>query len=408
MKKLTTILLFLVVLVSFGFSKDFSFFLNGLDQHPEILGGFLPTGSGIGINYDGLSIKDGDLTRIQLKLGAGYLQRQIFQNPVTGEFLRDKYQKIGIFDEFHFTWSAEFSQGFGDSWVDGLDFVTAYAGYQGKYEKFYDSLIILKGGGGFPKKTDYKIWLGEKSKGQPDSIEGFMARYGADRASQKIYQDLAKDNNYTSILYTGARINAMKDTWTASRGFLLDLKLSLAPAFMNKVSTYYSAQLNAVGGATILELKRRNGLNLFSIVFIDRINFTFIDGDAVPVFASHVNSLGRKMRGFDNNTFNTTFSLVNNFDIRFASPEPFIRGIFARLNLFLDLGYGAGYILNTGKNGIKEISESGLLASTGAQLELSIFDTIDLGLQVAYLINGSAYRNRSEDVLVSATFFLDF
>ena len=408
MKKVLLVLLFLVALTSLCFSKDFSYFLNGLDQHPEILSGFLPTGSGIGINYDGLSLKEGDLTRLQLKLGAGYLQRQIFQNPETGAFLCDKYQKIGIFDEFHFTWSAEFSHGFGDSWVEDLDILTAYAGYEGKYEKFFDSLMLLKDGGGLPKKKDYKIWVGEKDKGQPDSITGFMNRYGMDRAAQKIYPDLARDDNYTSTFYAGVRMNGMKDTWTTNQGLLVDFKLAFAPSFVNNVSSYYTAQLNAVAGTTLFEMKRKNGLNLFSIVLIDRLNLAFIDGDAVPVFASHVNSLGRKMRGFDNNSFNTALTFVNNFDIRFASPEPFMHGVFARLNLFLDMGYGIGNVLNTGRNGIKKITENNMLASTGAQLELDVFDSIDLGLQVAYLISGYGFRDRDSDVSVSATFFLDF
>ncbi len=400
----------LLVIVFASSAKDFSFFLNGIDQHPEILGGFLPTGSGVGVNYDGFSLIPGNLTRIRVKAGAGYLQRQIFQNPADGSFLESKYEKIGIFDEFHFTWSAEFSQGFGNSWVDGKDYFTAYAGYEGKYERFHDSLIILPGGGGFPKKDDYKIYLGEKSKGQPDSISAFMERYGTTRSSQIVYPDLAEDSNYTSTIYAGMRLNALRDTWTTSDGAEVNLKVQAAPDFMNKTSSYFVAEASVVAAHTVFESKQRRNalLNKFSVVVIDRLNMTFIGGDSVPVFASHVNSLGRKMRGVDNNSYNTSFTYVNNLDVRFSSPEPFIHGIFARLNLFLDIGYGAGEILNTTKKGMPTLGQVSLLASTGGQLELDIFDTIDLGLQVAYLMHGENLRNRDDNVVVSATFFLDF
>ena len=48
------------------------------------------------------------------------------------------------------------------------------------------------------------------------------------------------------------------------------------------------------------------------------------------------------------------------------------------------------------------------LCSTGVQLEMSFFDMFDLGLQVAYLLNGSNLRDPGSRVITGATFFLDF
>ena len=402
MKKVISVLLVLAVVLSCAFAKDFKFFMNGLDQHPEILGGFLPTGSGIGMNYEGLPFINGNTTQMQFTIAGGYLQRQIFQNSETGAVI-DKGEKVGIFDVMHITWGTKLSQGFGDSWVPGKDMFTAYVGYEGKYENYYDSLMLLSDGGGLPKKKDYKVNIGLKEKGQPDKLDVFIK----DRANQSVYPELRGDNNLSNILYTGVTFNYMDDKMVSNEGLLVDLKVQYAPEAINKRVDYYTCQLNAVAGTTLYEVQRPNGMNKFSIVILDRTNVSWIDGNAVPTFASHTFSLGRKMRGFDNNSFNTNFAFVNNFDIRFAGPEPIWDGVFARLNLFFDFGCYDGKFVNTGKK-LASQKASGYLASTGAQLELDLMDSIDLGIQVAYLLHGNSLRDPSSKTIIGATFFLDF
>ena len=128
-------------------------------------------------------------------------------------------------------------------------------------------------------------------------------------------------------------------------------------------------------------------------------------------------SLGRNVRGFNTNSFNTNFTVVNNLDIRLAGPEPVMDGIFPRLNIFFDMGWHAGNYFNTGHNGISAKTASAMaekyglerfLCSTGFQLEMCFFDFIDLGFQLAYLINGANPRNPGSSFITGATFFLDF
>lgn len=406
MKKILSILLVLTLVICFSWAKDFKFFMNGLDQHPEILGGFLPTGSGIGMNYEGWSIKEGDLTQIQLKVAAGYLQRQIFQNWNDGDVIKSG-DKVGIFDVMHVSFGTKFSQGFGQSWIPEKDLFTVYAGYDGKYEEYHDSLMLLEDGGGLPKKKDYKVNIGLREKEKPQKLDEFLGGK-ENRKTQKIYPELRGDNNLSNVFYTGITLNCMDDKMVSNEGLLVDFMAQYAPDFLNENIDYYTCQINAVAGTTLYEVKRPNGLNKFSIVVLDRANISWIDGNAVPTFASHSFSLGRKMRGFDNNSFNTNFALVNNFDIRFAGPEPIWDGVFARLNLFFDCGLYAGKYVNTGKNNIASQENSGYLASTGFQLELDFIDSIDLGLQVAYLLHGNSLRDPSSKTIVGATFFLDF
>ena len=402
MKKAFTVLIVLILAVCSVFAGDFKFLFTELDQHPEILAGFLPTLTSIGVGYEGLELIPGNLTQIQATIGGGYTQRVLFQDPVTGKPLISNQL---LYDDIQIRWNLKFLQGFGDSWVEGLDLVTAYLGYEGRYEKGVDSMVL-----GQERMRGYADPF-TKEKGAT-AIPSLNDWFGASKAGNSIYPDLADDYiAFMTNFYAGARLNLMDDKMVSNEGFLAELKLQFAPGFFNKKASYYSITLNAVAGTTLYELSDKKGLNLFSIVLIDRANVNWTDGSKVPVYASRPVSLGRKVRGFDTDSYDTNFTVVNNLDIRLAGPEFLLDGIFPRLNLFFDMGYHAGNYFNTDYSAKSMADELGLkqfLCSTGIQLEMCFFDFIDLGFQVSYLINGDNMRKPGERFITGATFFLDF
>ena len=97
MKKALTVVLILALAICSVFAGDFKFLFTELDQHTEILAGFLPTLTAIGAGYEGLSLIEGDLTQFQATIGGGYTQRVLYQNPVTGEPLISDQM---LFDHF--------------------------------------------------------------------------------------------------------------------------------------------------------------------------------------------------------------------------------------------------------------------------------------------------------------------
>ena len=115
---------------------------------------------------------------------------------------------------------------------------------------------------------------------------------------------------------------------------------------------------------------------------VDRFNVNWTSGDKVPVYAQKQGSLGRKVRGYASYSYNSELTIVNNLDLRFTSPALGVDGLYIRLNLFFDMGYGAGHFYNS------EFRQNKFIASTGAQISFTIFDFIDLGYQLAYLIGG--------------------
>ena len=408
MKKALVVALILVVALTSVFAGDFKFLFTELDQHPEILAGFLPTLTSFGASYEGFEFVPGNLTQLQVTIGGGYTQRVVFQNPKTGEPL---IANQGIYDCIQARWNLKLLQGFGASWVEGKDLVTVYVGYEGRYEANVDSMKV-----GESRLKGYKdATTDPKTTGTTEilSLDNWFASYGITNADNSIYPDLSDDYKaFMNNFYLGVKLNGMDDKMVICDGFLSELKLQFAPAFLNKEASYYSITLNAVASKTLYEMKSSSSdNNVFSIVIIDRVNLNWTDGSKVPVYAQMPVSLGRKVRGFNTNSYNTNFTAVNNLDIRFSGPEPFIDGIFPRLNLFFDVGTYAGNFFNTELSASTEAEEKGLervLCSVGAQLELSFFDFIDLGFQVSYLINGNNLRNPEQRIITGATFFLDF
>lgn len=406
MKKVLAFAVIALIALSCVFSGDVKFVFGELAQHPEILFGFCPTLTTVGASYEGLEFVEGDLTQLQAIAGGGYAQLVLFQDPSTGKpLLYDQ----GVYDSIQFRWNLKMLQGFGDSWVEGKDLVTVYAGYEGRFEKNIDSMAVGK-----ERKRGYEnASLTTVAKIPIKGIDTWFMDHGTTRQSHSIYPDLAGgDTSFMNNLYVGARLNGMDDRMVSNEGILAELKLQFAPGFLNKKASYYSVTLNAVAGTTLYELKDAStGRNSFSIVVLDRVNLNWTDGSKVPVYAQQPVSLGRKVRGFNTGSYNTNFTVVNNFDIRFAGPEPFVDGIFPRANIFFDMGYYAGDYLNTEISALSMAREYGLerfLCSTGVQLEMSFFDMFDLGLQVAYLLNGSNLRDPGSRMITGATFFLDF
>lgn len=405
MKKVLAFAAIVLIAVSCVFAGDVKFVLGELAQHPEVLFGFCPTLTTVGASYEGLELVEGSLTQLQVIAGGGYAQLVLFQNPSTGEpLLYDQ----GIYDSIQFRWNLRMLQGFGDSWVDGKDLVTVYAGYEGRLEKNVDSMAVGK-----ERKRGYADDGLTIGKSAIKGIDTWFMDHGTKRQSNSIFPDLAGgDTAFMNNLYLCARLNGMDDRMVSNEGVLAELKLQFAPGFLNRKASYYSVTLNAVAGTTLYELKdAATGRNSFSIVVLDRVNLNWTDGSKVPVYAQQPVSLGRKVRGFNTGSYNTNFTVVNNFDIRFAGPEPFIDGVFPRANLFFDMGYYAGEYLNTEISASSMAEKYGLerfLCSTGVQLEMSFFDMFDLGLQVAYLVKGSNLRDPGSLVITGATFFLDF
>ena len=385
-KKIMVTAVVLLLAVTSVFAAPLRFVFGDLGQHPEILMGFLPSYLLAGAGYRPVELIEGDVTEIQLLAGLGYNQRKVWQDYLSGEV---KKEDPIVYDVLETDWILRFVQGFGDSSVAGKDLLTITAGYEGKLEFALDSMVkgqTRNNGGSFEIKS-----LDDRLVGTYDG---------------DIYPDLRGNRTALgSVLALQLKYDEMDDRMTTTDGFVAKADLKWAPSFLNGAldgkADYYSLTLNAVAAKTVFAYSE-NGKDMFTITLVDRGNVNWTDGSMVPVWAQGPVSLGRKVRGFNTWTYNTQFTAVNNFDVRFAGPNLGVKGIFPRVNLFYDIGYGCGKYFNT------QISEGNFLMSTGVQVTVSFFDFIDLGYQVAYLFSGEKFSEGTKKVVGSFTFFLDF
>ena len=384
-KKIMVTAVVLLLAVTSVFAAPLRFVFGDLGQHPEILMGFLPSYLLAGAGYRPVELIEGDVTEIQLLAGLGYNQRKVWQDCLSGEVV--KKDPI-VYDVLETDWILRFVQGFGDSSVAGKDLLTITAGYEGKLEFALDSMVK-----GQTRNNGIQSVI--------RSLDDRIGTYVGD-----IYPDLRGNRTALgSVLALQLKYDEMDDRMTTTDGFVAKADLKWAPSFLNGAldgkADYYSLTLNAVAAKTVFAYSE-NGKDMFTITLVDRGNVNWTDGSMVPVWAQGPVSLGRKVRGFNTWTYNTQFTAVNNFDVRFAGPNLGVKGIFPRVNLFYDIGYGCGKYFNT------QISEGNFLMSTGVQVTVSFFDFIDLGYQVAYLFSGEKFSEGTKKVVGRFTFFLDF
>lgn len=382
MRKALLFLVVLVVAVATCFAVPVRFIFADLNQHTEILAGFLPTYTVIGAGFD-FSGGSTNTSELQTLVGGGFTQRTVWQNPDTGDVDTSIDGGTGItYDVIQGDLIFRYIQGMKD------DLLTFQFGLEGKYEYNKDSFMAGRG-----KNLTLDEYLG--------------AGY-----SENIYPDLTGNRmSLGAILNFRIKFNMYEDTLVTTDGFTSYIDFRYAPGFLNSFkgfghADYYSISLNAIAAKTIYSLETESR-RWFSIVMIDRVNVNWTDGKAVPVYAQGSVSLGRKVRGYNTYTYNTQFTVVNNFDIRFALPG-ITDQIRPRINLFLDLGYGAGKYFNTDLVSKDMEHPEQFLGSVGAQFEMSFWDMIDLGYQIAYIFNGEKFTQIGDAIKTSFTFFLDF
>ena len=381
MKRKLFVALFAIVFVLSGISaSDWGFFVDGLDQHPEFVGGFPPTYLSGGVRYKGLNLIPEDTTTIQLRVGGGYIERKFWKDYTSGADNLDMdplTYDIGVFE-----WGAAFSQGFLDSPAGDKDFITLTLGYEGRYEKALD---------GYGARRD---------------VASRLSHNASEINDNNVYNDIKGDSQYLGTNFTFTfKLDGMYDDIETNDGYLLAFDTDWSPLALNSAldgfGDYYQFTLNAVGAKTLYQYKTGD-THWISITLIDRVRLNWLDGDYVPGYVQKLGSLGRLVRGYTNYTYGSNFTVVNNLEFRFAGPALGVKGLYPRINIFFDMGYGCGNFYNSSEK------MNSFIASTGAQIEISIFDFIDIGVELAYLIGGVNYAKPDSDFSFGFTFFLDY
>jgi hypothetical protein len=368
-KRILALLFTWVVIATTIGASSFQFIPGKLEAHSEFADGAIPTFFTMGVEYTGLEFIPEQTTKIIFNGGGGYTLRRLWQDNAgnvmePGVGTDDLDVLPYVYDQTHILWNLYLSQGFFHSDVSGTDLVSAYAGYEGRFESNMETLFSATRFA--TEQRDFVTF---------DILDGTT------------YPDLGGNQRFLStVLAAGLRFNMMNDQVVSQLGVSTDLSVRYAPAILNNdQADYFAATLNIIGAFPLYSMKNDESLNVLSLTVVDRLRVDYLTGDTVPVFAQEAAALGGKVRGFSPLTYNTEFSVVNNLDLRFCGPEPFVAGVCPRFILFYDLGYHAGQYFNSNTSG------SHVISSLGVQFTVTLFDMFDLGYYVSYLAQGKNF-----------------
>lgn len=317
--------------------SSWSALYDGWEGHPRILAGLIPTSLGAGISLDWQSG-----TSFYAKGRAGYFERMLWQRPTDGmPIVSDPL----LYDLLRFDLEGGLAQRLGSH--------MASIGYRISYERPFDSMIVGT----------------TLASGVVDPVAGW--------SSNSVFGRLSGIKGSLEARY---RFDRYHDNHSRSDGILIALGGSYG------TGSYLSLSVEAKGAKTLLaEMEGEH--SLFSIVVVDRIVGSYDLGASIPLSVQEVSAFGAKVRGFSTFQYPVALSMANQLDLRFSGPSVVYRGIFPRMTLFCDVGYGHETVANS------TFQATGMLASGGVSLHFTLGPYMDLGYQMAYLLVGENHAH---------------
>ncbi len=322
-----------------------SLIIGEFATHGDILMGFVPTMVEAGALVPTAEVVQGSPLKTGFIMGGGYSQRMIWKNADGSP---------GGMDEFN-VWSARWNlflrQGFIRRGPDDADTVTVSAGIRGRWEKY---------------------------TGNEDTV------FTTDNLA--VFPDAG--DTVSNELTAAVSVNLMERNGIIPKGVFGICSVNWAPPFLLNTllgTTDYLLLTGEVRGYyPIMQRTGSGGLNIFSVYLANRmrVDTFFKYGSDIPVFPQIYTSLGTKMRSLEPLSYGTSFTAVNNFDLRFAGPELGPPGLYPMLILFTDLGYSGGTYANT------SLAENSIFLSAGIDAVISLFDFIHAGYRFSSMIFG--------------------
>jgi len=211
------------ILVTTIAAAEFTFKFGDLDHHEDIAGGFLPTLATFEADYAGFNFIPEQTTELAIIAGGGYTQRRVWQDATAVVDENNAY----TYDVLQFQWNGYLQQGFGKSSIGTQDLLTAYVGYEGRYESNVTAF------------------------GTAEGFENTTTVF-ADLTNGVAYPDLKGNHQFLStVLALGVRLNMMDNKPISPHGLTADFSIRLAPRFLNSAlggeANYFSTTLRALG-----------------------------------------------------------------------------------------------------------------------------------------------------------------
>ncbi len=326
----------------------------------RMLNGIIPTGADLTLSYEGLDFGLGGDTVLFFKAGGGYQDKLIMRDALGQPFYsEDKYNSP------NFQWEAALLQGLALR-DDGDNLVELFGFYRGRFDLY---------------QNDAPIALFEDAEGL----------FGS---------SLMAGISFDSVVTNRHR---------AKNGVYAELAGEWGPGFINARSDFWRISAQARSFLTLVDLPREGG-NLFNMYGALFGGIDYADGASVPIYVNQSfggrdlrDSLGESVRGYERNSYDSSFKAVANAELRLVGPALGLEAIVPVLYAFVDGGYYRGF---TEAAGYAE--EAGFLASAGGGLAFDLFGFAQLGAFAgAKLIEDELY-GRPDAFFWSISIFLHF
>ena len=337
--------------------------------------GLVPTGGDFSVLYNGFRIIPGLNTILENDFGAGYEYDNFYRKP------------------------------------DG----SLYWGPSGLGSPVvFDRLEVLEGLG----IRQGILWDNARNR---NLLEGFLfyrlhfdRNYPAAGANPLVFQSDFPDSSQilSNSLLAGLSASTLQrdsvhKTWDGLYG---EASVQWAPSFFfNGIGKSDFFRLNATlkGFKTLYAAPAEGDFNTFSLYVGDFISIDYAGGPSIPFYVMEsTGGLDPRtttddwVRGFETGSYNATFKVVNNFDIRAQGPAVMWPSVVPGVYAFTDAGYYSGFARDPAN------TPGGFLASVGAGAYLDFFDlanaTAWMGLPVyGHRVDGAPYS-------INFDFNLDF
>lgn len=356
MKKTPLLLAMILILTIPVFADEFKFKFDGIETNPEILFNFFPTYIRLGVSYDGIELIEGNTTEIIFIGSGGYGHVNLWTDangiPIDPD-------SVDIED---------------NAFIDQQSYNNILLGGELRLKQFLNPLIPVRRG-------DLSVY-GEYGLAWMHPLENGDGSIGLE-ASERVYPD--RDGVLWNTVFVGIILEAIEKA-AAPDGYQVEIKAAFAPLFLGNTflgtTSFTRLEASVFYYRTLIEKTQKNGRNLFALYLADHALANVVLGEAVPQRVQKPVSLGDHVRGFEDNSFGTLFTAVNNFEVRLAGPEIFAKNIYPRMHVFFDVGTYAGEYHNTG------YPESGVIASAGFEVLLTVLNLVHVGYRGSIPLKG--------------------
>ncbi len=326
----------------------------------RMLNGMIPTGADFTLSYDGLDFGLGGDSVLFFKAGGGYQDKVIMRDALgQPSYNEDKYNSP------NFQWEAALFQGLSLR-EDGKNLVELFGYYRGRYDLY---------------QNEDPIALFEDAEGLFGT--SFMAGL-----------------SYNSVVTNRHR---------AKSGVYAEFAGEWGPGFLNAKSDFWRLSAQARSFLPLVDIPHEGG-NLFNMYGALFGGLDYAGGSSVPIYVNQSfggrdlrDSLGESVRGYERNSYDSSFKAVANAELRLVGPALGLEAIVPLLYAFADGGYYRGFTEAAGY-----ADEEGFLASAGGGLAFDLFGFAQLGAYAGVKLIEDALYARPDAFFWSISIFLHF